>query len=320
MTKRIAVLLCALCVTVSAATLPALAAEQHYPVSVEEYTCGSEPRIKKVYQLALSDSPSGIPTGDFNRNGRHYFLLDLIRQDEVGVDTQPYTETVTMDSDTGDMSSVLRQLDGDMEVTTEDGYAGTLILDHTSIKVEVKGYKTSTKNLSATRTYPSLSEADLDLIPKTTTDGGKTLTLADVQWASDGTYYTATAKYTGTSSSRYATGYTVSAAYTGEVAKTECSVVIYTAIFGSEELPPAEQDVEESCPPEIPVPDTTPDPSIDASPSTDPDAGAGKTAAPAELPIGTNVLSVLGCAGGVVSLVSAALWSVQKFMERGAQK
>ena len=48
------------------------------------------------------------------------------------------------------------------------------------------------------------------------------------------TRYTATASYTGTASSRYATGYTVSANYTGEVSKANCAVVTYTAIFGSE--------------------------------------------------------------------------------------
>ena len=47
-------------------------------------------------------------------------------------------------------------------------------------------------------------------------------------------HYTATASYTGTTSSRYATGYTVSANYTGEVSKANCTVVTYTAIFGGE--------------------------------------------------------------------------------------
>ena len=58
------------------------------------------------------------------------------------------------------------------------------------------------------------------------------------------TRYTATASYTGTSTSRYATGYTVTANYTGEVAKTGCDMVTYTAIFGSgeapQEVPPAD--------------------------------------------------------------------------------
>ena len=258
-------------------------------MSVEEYTYGplDELRINKIYQLSLSDDPSGIPTEDFDRNGRHYYLLDMVRKDEVGVDTQPHTETVTMDSDTGDLAEVLRRLDAQMEVTTEDGHTGTLVLDHTSVKVEVKGYKTSSRSLSATRTYPSLSDTDLALIPTTITDGGKTLTLADVQWSSDGTYYTATAKYTGSSSSRHATGYTVSASYTGEVAKTNCEVVTYTAIFGS-------TAIEEQ-------PSETPEPEAEA---------------PASLNLGTNYLPVLGVVGGVTALLVAACWGYQKMKER----
>ena len=135
-------------------------------------------------------------------------------------------------------------MDAEMEITTEDGYTGTLHLDHTTVQVSTDGYTTKTGSVSATRSYPNLSEADLSLIPKTIEDKGRTLTLADVQW-SDSTQtdgggspiirYTATAKYTGTTFSKYATGYTVSANYTGEVAKTGCDVVTYTATFGSME-------------------------------------------------------------------------------------
>ena len=289
MKKRMVMLLCVLCVLVSAATLPALAAEQHYPVSVEEYTYGplDELRINKIYQLSLSDDPGGIPTEDFDRNGRHYSLLDMVRKDEVGVDTQPHTETITMDSDTGDLAEVLKRLDAQMEVTTEDGHTGTLLLDHTSVKVEVKGYKTSSRNLSASRTYPGLSDADLSFIPTTITDSGRSLTLADVQWASDGTYYTATAKYAGTASSRSATGYTVSASYSGEVAKTNCEVVTYTAIFGSTAI--------EEQPSEAPEPEAE---------------------APASLNLDANYLPVLGIVGGVIALLVAVCWGYQKIKER----
>ena len=244
MKKRILTLLCTAVLAISIAAPPALAAGgPFYPISVEEYTYGSfdELRINKVYQLSLSDDPSGIPTEDFERNGRRYFLLDMIKEDEVGVDTQDYTDTITQDSDTNDLSAVLKQLDPHREVTTEDGYTGLLALDYTSVTVEAKGYKTSTKSLSATRTYPNLSDADLSLVPKTTTDNGKTLTLGAVEWSGgENGYYTATATYTGTSSTRNATGYTVTASYTGQVAKTGCEVVTYTAIFGSEVLPKEE--------------------------------------------------------------------------------
>ena len=136
-----------------------------------------------------------------------------------------------------------------MEVETEEGYSGILKLDHTSVHVTVDGYKSSTKNHSTTRTFPNLSDADLSLLPKTVTEGGRTLSLATVQWSSsygdDGeggasVRYSATASYTGTSTTRYATGYTITANYTGEVAKTGCEIVTYTAIFGSTEATPSE--------------------------------------------------------------------------------
>ena len=158
---------------------------------------------------------------------------------------------ITQASDTNNMEAVLQQLDAELEVTTEDGYTGTLHLDHTSVQVTTDGYATKTGSVSASRTYPNLSEADLSLIPKTIEDKGRTLTLADVQW-SDSTQtdgegspmirYTATAKYTGTTSSTYATGYMVSGSYISEVAKTGCDVITYTATFGSMETPEGTTD------------------------------------------------------------------------------
>ena len=250
--KRILTTLCALALvmTGSATALAAEAASDssYYPISVEEYTYGDfdELRINKTYQLSLGDDPSLIPTEDFTRNGRHYYLLDMTRKDEVGVDVQTHTETVTKPSDTNNLETILQRLDAEMEVTTEDGYAGILRLDHTSVQVTTDGYATRTNTLSASRSYPNLSEADVSLIPKSIEDKGKTLTLGDVKWSEsmdvDGegnpvTRYTATASYTGTASSRYATGYTVSASYTGEVSKPNCAVVTYTAVFGSEKAP-----------------------------------------------------------------------------------
>jgi len=237
---------CLAALTLCAAAVPALAAgQEQYPIEVQEYMEGDNPRIKKVYQLSLNEDPAGIPTGDFERDGRLYYLLDMTRRDEVGVDTQPHTETITLDSDTGKLEEVLKRLDPELEAATEDGYTGALALDYTSVTVEAAGYATKTRNLSATRTYPNLSDADVSLIPKTIEDNGKELTLADVQWeeaeqmeaGAAVTRYTATAAYGGASSTQYATGYTVTANYTGEVARTDCKVVTYTAIFGSVEAP-----------------------------------------------------------------------------------
>ncbi len=325
-------LLCAAVLMLCMASPPALAADRsaacYYPIEVESYTAGDfdQPRIRKVYQLSLSDDPAGIPTEDFVEYGMTFHLMEMTRKTEVGVDTQPLTKTVTTDSKTGDLGEILKQLDAEIEAETEDGYAGVLKLDYNSVQVDIKGYGTSTRNLSASRTYPNLSDADLSLVPKTVTEGGKTLNLADVKWSSttdmEGedvvTRYTATASYTGSVSSRYVTGYTVTADYTGEVAKTSCEVVIYTAIFGCTDVPyintaPTQEDGN----PGSEDQGTPEDSPTESNPPEDSSQANGDTATDTAVPSGgTAALSIAGCAGGVAALLAAAYWGFEKIKER----
>lgn len=87
MKKRAAPLFLAV-LTACALACPALAAEAPspeatpsvlYPVEVLEYTEGdrAEPRISKTYELSPMDDPALIPTGDFERSGCLYTLLDI---------------------------------------------------------------------------------------------------------------------------------------------------------------------------------------------------------------------------------------------------
>lgn len=326
----VALLLCA-------ASPPAQAADRsascYYPVEVESYTAGDfdQPRIRKVYQLSLSDDPSGIPTEDFVEYGRTFHLMEMTRKDEVGVDTQPLTKTITTDSSTGDLGEILKQLAPEITAETEDGYTGTLKLDYNSVQAEVKGYKTSTRSLSASRTYPNLSDADLSLVPKTVQEGGRTLNLADVKWSSSTDMegedmvvrYTATASYTGSVSNRYATGYTVTADYTGEVAKTNCEIVTYTAIFGCTDasyIPNRETTAaasQEDAPPEgeeviFQEPEDAPqDPQEAETASPEEAEAAGSTQ-----PTSDGMLSFIGCVGGIISLAVAGMWGAEKLKER----
>ena len=152
--KRILTTLFALAI-VLAGSMSALAAEMdtgtgqdtsYYPISVEEYTYGEteEPRINKVYQLSLSDDPSGIPTEDFVRNGRRYFLLDMTRKNEVGVDTKPYIETVTQASSTDDMETILQQLSA----------------EHGSAPTSMREYEIGGKRYIVTSHYAGEKEID----------------------------------------------------------------------------------------------------------------------------------------------------------------
>ena len=230
--KRTAALCLAALLACSLA-IPAMAADILYPVEVTEYMEGDSSRLKKIYVLTPADDPSLIPTEDFDREGQTYTLLDITRQDQVETDTRDYTETVTLESKTKDMDAILPQLTATLEVDTEEGYTGVLTLDTASIQVEAAGYSTSTRAVTAARTYPNLSDADVSLIPKSIEDGGRTLELANVQWQEAGEFYTANATYTGTASSKYATAYTVTAEYSGEVSKTTNDTVTYAALFSA---------------------------------------------------------------------------------------
>ena len=225
--------LCLAALLACSLAIPAMAADILYPVEVTEYMEGDSSRLKKIYVLTPADDPSLIPTEDFDREGQTYTLLDITRQDQVETDTRDYTETVTLESKTKDMDAILPQLTATLEVDTEEGYTGVLTLDTASIQVEAAGYSTSTRAVTAARTYPNLSDADVSLIPKSIEDGGRTLELANVQWQEAGEFYTANATYTGTASSKYATGYTVTAEYSGEVSKTTNDTVTYAALFSA---------------------------------------------------------------------------------------
>ena len=154
------------------------------------------------------------------------------------------------------MESVLALLPTEKEFITDDGLSGTLSLDLSTVRVEVAGYGSSTKEVSATRTYPNLANQDTQYIPKSIQEDGRTLTLQTINWQTDNTAsmdgyalgdrFTAVATYTGTATSSYVKGYTVTADYTGTVSRIALNKVRYVAIFEGtplEPILPAETEV-----------------------------------------------------------------------------
>ena len=97
---------------------------------------------------------------------------------------------------------------------------------------------------------------DLEYIPKTTTENGRTLNFSTVDWQTDNTEnvdddaigdrFSAIVTYTGTASSRNVTGYTVTAQYSGEVEKVSLNKVQYVAVFHGTPLVVPEVEVEEA--------------------------------------------------------------------------
>ena len=238
-----------------------------YPAEVRTSEENGMIRLERIYYLSVKDDPAAIPTEDFDREGRHYTLLDVLKTDLSETDIKDYIEVVTLESETKDMGEIIKALEPELEIVTEDGYTGVLKPDYTNIVVEAAGYRTCSWTVSATRTYPNLSDADNAMIPKSIEDGGRTLTLASVDWQDantdyvDGTAlalrYTAVATYTATATGKSATGYTVTVEYGGEVTKTSVDTIIYTAVFSAENTSHGETHFEQE-PEDTPAPTETP--------------------------------------------------------------
>ncbi len=268
--KRILFLLLVAVLLAAAMSPVALAAEVCYPTSVTRNEDGTE--IRKFYDLSPEDDPFGIPRSDFEQDGFYYTMTDLLKQELPENESRLHTETVTLDSPSKDMASVLALLPQEKEFITEDGLAGTLTLRLETVQVEVSGYGSTTKEVSAARTYPNLAGQDTSYIPKTIEDNGRTLTLQNITWQTDNTgsldgyalgeRYTAVATYTGSATSSYVKGYTVTADYTGTVSRIALNKTRYVAIFEGTPLLPIEPA--EPVEPVVEVPDI-PEPAPTAS-------------------------------------------------------
>lgn len=264
-----------------------------YPTSVTRSEDGAQ--IRKVYDLGPGDDPAGISRSDFEQDGFRYTLTDLLKQEAPEREERFHTETVTLDSKSKDMESVLALLPAQKEFTTEDGLTGTLALKLDTVQVDAAGYGSSTRQVSTTRSYPNLAGQDTTHIPKEITDNGRTLELASIDWRAenaaneDGSAaadrYTAVVTYTGTATSSYVKGYVVTAQYSGTVSRIALNKIRYVAIF-------------EGTPLALPEPEPTPEPTQE--PSQEP-------AAPVQFHWG-YVLVPLGAVAAIGGGVGAALF------------
>lgn len=163
------------------------------------------------------------------------------------------TQTETVESDNKNMETILGLLPQEKVVTTEDGFEGTLYLNLDSIHTEPSGYGSKTSPVTATRRYPNLASADTNHLPKTITEGGRTLNLQGVEWQTDNTYsandyeigdrFTAICTYGGSKTVSYVKGYTTTADYVGDAYRTGVTVIRYTVIFTGTPVPTAEPNI-----------------------------------------------------------------------------
>lgn len=235
--KKLAVLLLALStLTVSAFASDTLTPQEIVQSTVDDYTV-----IEKIYVLPKDSDASLIPTESYTENEIEYEYVETKVHDNSEEDTKEHVENISYHTSTNDAEAVIALFAPTVEITTEDGYIGTLTFDHETLELTPAGYSSRKFTVTEERSYPNLASADTSLVPKTIDKDGITLTLAGIEWASsadetvDGVNvtvrYTANAVYTGTQTKSYVNGYTASADYKGSVTKVINDTVTYTAVF-----------------------------------------------------------------------------------------
>lgn len=198
----------------------------------------------KEYLLGENEDPSKLSRAAFEEDGIRWSFYKQEAEPQVTRLEKAYTHPVSFESKSNRMEVLLGMLDSQKEITTEDGYQGTVYLDPASIQATVKGYGSKTVPVRKVREYAHLFDRDLSYIPKQITENGVTYQFKTVSWQManvedvDGyllpDQYTAIATYEGSRTERYATGYTVQALYQGTVEKTEQNGVKYRMLFTGE--------------------------------------------------------------------------------------
>lgn len=214
--------------------------ESYIPEDVVSENRDGRQLIIKTYTLSPADDPEGLVEEAFELEGYVYHHLETVKDEQAFEDTKAHTETVTVETNSNDLSAILEQLAPTMEYS-KDGYYGTLTLDHTTIRTEAAGYTTKYYTISDTKQFTGLDRNDPSYIPATSVKNGSTLKLSGITWTVTGTSladdtlvptsYTATATYTATGSQSVATGYVTTANYSGEVTSEGIQAIRYTVTY-----------------------------------------------------------------------------------------
>ena len=194
----------------------------------------------KVYTLLPDQDPSDLLEADFEHDGYIYSYSDMVKAEQTFDEETLHKEIVTVTTASKNLEDILAALQPTIEF--DDGNAkGTLALDHSILKTEAAGYKSSSYTVTATKNYTGLARNDSSLIDKTVVKNGRTLSLSNVTWSVESTAlvgdelvpatYSAVATYSGSAKSTVATGYITTAEYSGKVTASGISSIQYTVTY-----------------------------------------------------------------------------------------
>ena len=213
-----------------AAALVTNACALEVPTDTTVRNLNGSQQLIKTYTLPPGADPQTLIEDPFEQEGWRYTFADIVKEENQVSDRKYHTETVTLETDTKDLGTILTQLAATLDY--DDGtYSGVLNLDHTAIRSEAAGYTSQARTVTATKTIGPLDRNDMSYVPATTVKDGVTLNLSNVDWQVIGTdlvgdalapaSYQAVATYSGKSYHKVATGYVTSADYVGEITRSD---------------------------------------------------------------------------------------------------
>jgi hypothetical protein len=125
-------------VTVLLLSISAAAFAAFTPMSVEKRNLNGVDYIVKTFEITADVDASALTEPDFEDGGVSYSLLTADSEDITSVETKSVTETQTAESESSELSGVLKKFPSSLPYDAE-GFAGTLTLDTGSISTEASG-------------------------------------------------------------------------------------------------------------------------------------------------------------------------------------
>lgn len=214
------------------------------PTSSETANINGKQILTEVYNVPSEVNPEDLIKSDFSSQSFVYTFESITKDETKTESVKNIEQEVSIPVESKNLNDNLSLLNAYINYTDEEGYQGNLYLLPDTVKIVIDGYASKNSIISDTKTYTGLEYNDPTLIPQTVQKNGYTLSISSIDWneegmVQDGTIpatFSATATYTKSVSSSYATGYTMTAKYKGDVSKTSIENIKYTINYLGTEI------------------------------------------------------------------------------------
>lgn len=214
------------------------------PIEQTEQMIDGKQTLTKVFEVDPSVDPATLQEDGLELNGYRYSLVSFTKE----TFDKEVTQTVSVEQQaalsSNDAAAAKAEAFTALPDTydyDQDGYAGTLVRDSSTVTIAETGRSKQSGTSTKTKTY-EFDYNDESLIPNTISVDGKTYTKRSVSWSEGGygenstipSSYIARVTYSRGWTQSVVDGYTATATYTGDVTLKATTMVRYKAVYNGE--------------------------------------------------------------------------------------